>query len=351
MPKLVYLALALLSWGFQCRPSTGEAALALPRVPKTDMMCGLNFVAPPEVFAENPMPAVQGVKADWIATIPYAFTRQNEANVYFGGEWQWWGERPEGVQRTIELAQAADIKVVLKPQVYIPGGWTGDLDFKTDREWEQWEKDYEHYIMTFIEMADSMEVAAFCVGTEFKIAARKRESFWRGLIKRIRAKYKGKLIYAANWDEYEDMPFWDALDMVGINAYFPLSQTSTPSVDELQKAWTPYQNAIRKFYKRVGKPIVFTEYGYLSVDGCAYNTWELEGRVQRMPINEQAQANALDALLSTFWDEPYWQGGFVWKWFPNMRGGEGYDQRDYSPQGKLGAKILEKWYSKPILTK
>ena len=80
------------------------------------------------------------------------------------------------------------------------------------------------------------------------------------------------------------------------------------------------------------------------MDGCAYNTWELEPKVKQLDINQKAQANAFHALFETFWEEPYWSGGFLWKWFPNMHGGEGYDERDYTPQGKTAQEVLQKWF-------
>lgn len=338
------ISILILIVGTTCNdpvPSDFKAAI---HIPKTETIKGLNFVAPPDPYPNDPMKSVIDLGASWVAVIPYAFTRVNQANVGYNAGWQWWGERPEGVQKTIELAKASNIKVILKPQVYVPRSWTGDLDF-SDEEWENWESDYENYIIPFAEMADSLHVEVFCIGTEFKKSVKKREAFWRALIKKVRGVYKGRLAYAANWDEYQDVPFWDALDMVGINAYFPLTKSKTPSTAELKKAWLPYRKQIRKFYNRVKKPIVFTEYGYLSVDGCAHNTWELEGKIKQLSINQEAQANAIHALFEVFWDEPYWHGGFLWKWFPNMKGGEGYDERDYTPQGKKGEIVLKEWFN------
>jgi hypothetical protein len=293
------------------------------------------------------MMEVKAVNADWLAVIPYAYTRLNEAKVHYQKSgWGWWGEAPQGVKTTIDSAHRAGIHVMLKPQVYIPGGWTGGLDFKTDAEWAEWERGYEEYLMTFVDMAHLMQTDMLCIGTEFKIGVVKRESFWRDLIKKVREKYKGKLIYSANWDEYPQVPFWDALDGVGINAYFPLVQKDTPSVEELKTAWQPIYHQIHDFHKKCNKPIVFTEYGYLSVDGCAFNSWEVEKRVHQCNINQQAQANAIDALFETFWKEPWWRGGFIWKWFPEGQGHEGYPERDYTPQGKLAEGILKKWHSK-----
>ena len=292
------------------------------------------------------MNAVQDIGAGWIAVIPYAYTRLGEPKVYWNSQRQWWGERPEGVIETIRLAKKAGINVMLKPQVYFPGSWPGGLDFNSDAEWEAWELEYREYLMSFVAIADSMDIPLFCIGTEFKVSEQKRAHFWRKLIKDIKATYDGKLTYAANWDCYDKVPFWDELDYVGIDAYFPLSADKTPSVGKLAKAWQQPIRSIRSFHEKVKKPILFTEFGYLSVDGCAYNTWELENKVDQLPINEQAQANALDALFTVCTKESWFAGGFLWKWFPNMKGHEGYPASDYTPQGKIGAQVIKKWYTK-----
>lgn len=346
MKSPIYLiSLIFLHFSMGCQTPLSKQHINPPIV--GEKMKGLNFVAPPSEFENNPMLEVQAVSAEWIAVIPYAYTRQGDPDVHYNtGSFQWWGERPEGVLKTIQLAKDAGLKVMLKPQVYIPGSWTGALDFSNKKNWKKWELAYEKFLLSFAEMADSLNVEVFCIGTEFKQSVVKRETFWRALIEKTKSKYKGKLTYAANWDEYDKVPFWDALDIVGINAYFPLINEKTPSVAALKKAWKPHKKAIASFYRKVKKPIVFSEFGYLSVDGCAYNTWELEAKVKQIPINEQAQANAIDALFESFWSEPYWMGGFIWKWFPNNEGHEGYIKRDYTPQAKKGAVILKKWYTK-----
>ena len=135
--------------------------------PKTQMLKGLSFVAPPRAFTNNPMEAVQAVNANWIAVIPYAYTRVGEAKVYFNTKRQWWGERIEGVEETIKIAKAANINIVMKPQVYIAGSWTGDLDFDKDEDWAAWETDYTRYILTFTRLAAKHDIPIICIGTEF----------------------------------------------------------------------------------------------------------------------------------------------------------------------------------------
>ncbi len=325
-------------------PSAPTVA-AIPIQPVSDKINGLTFVAPPEPFAENPMTALQELGAGWIASVPYAFTRQGEPSVRFSPEGgQWWGEGPEGVRQTIQLAHEAGLKVMLKPQVYVPRGWTGGLDFASPEDWEAWESDYERYILYFAELAATRQADMFCIGTEFNNAILKRPEFWRRLIGKIKAVYTGKLTYSANWDDWERVPFWSELDYIGLGAYFPLVQAGTPEVAALQNAWQPIAERMRDFSKKQNKPVLFTEFGYMSVDSCGWRNWELERGIHQRSVNEQAQANCYEALFSTFYSEDWWAGGFVWKWFPNMRGHEGYPERDYTPQGKTGEKTLQKWY-------
>ncbi len=307
---------------------------------------GLTVVAPPQEYTTDPMPAVAAVNANWIALVPFAFNSTNNPKVSYGSSGQWWGERKEGVIESIRLAKAQGLHIMLKPQVWMRGAWVGDMDFSRESDWKIWEDSFRDYIMTFVDIAIEHDVEMICVGTEFRNAVKEREQFWRNLIREIRSKYSGKLTYSANWDDYEKVPFWDMLDFIGISAYFPLSEYDTPNQYYLSFRWNKTVNKLEKYSKKIGRPILFTEYGYLSVDGAAGKTWLLEKKVHDLDINEKAQANALGALYSAFWDEDWWMGGFLWKWFPNGQGHEGYPERDYTPQGKLGQDVVAKWYKK-----
>lgn len=340
---------------FQCETSQSAAAVVPPphaavshdvKIGPGDKMDGLTMVAPPKKFTDNPMTHVQQVGAGWIAVIPYAYTRPGTPTVRYGeSQWQWWGESPEGAAETIRLAHAAGIKVMLKPQVYVPGGWTGALDFSTDAAWEQWEADYRRYILHFAQVADTAHADLFCIGTEFNNAIQKRPAYWTKLIGEIKNIYSGKLIYSSNWDDWERVPFWSELDYIGLGGYFPLVEADTPSVEALKTAWLPIKQRLQQFSAAQQRPIVFTEFGYLTVNNCGWRNWELEQGIQGRTINQQAQANCFEALFATFYPEPWWAGGFLWKWFPNGEGHEGYPERDYTPQHKLGEKVVQRWYS------
>ena len=346
--RIFSLLIIICCFNFCCSTPSEKMSLASLKLP-TEKMKGLSFVAPSNPFSDNPMVQIKAVGADWIAVMPFGFSPNDSPTIRYNTSRQWWGERTEGTIETIRLAKESDIKVLLKPHVWIHGSWIGNLDFDNEEDWIKWETDYTEYILTYAKIADSLNVDVFCIGTEVKQSVIKRKEYWSGLIRDIKKIYEGKLTYASNWDAYQMVSFWDELDYVGIDTYFPLVESKTPSIRELKKAWQPTVRELRKFYRKIGKPIVFTEYGYMSVDGCAYKNWELENRRTEIPVNQKAQANAISALFEVFWMEEWWGGGFLWKWYPDYRG-EGQMRRarfraaDYTPQGKIAEEILKDWF-------
>jgi len=309
---------------------------------------GITSVATPAPYKINPYPRISATNANWICLVPYSFTRTGQTDVWYNNKRQWWGETTLGIVENIKLAKANGFKVCLKPQVYIPGGWTGELSYDTEEKWQSWEDNYTEYIMTFVDIASEYDVEMVCIGTEFKISETEREHYWRSLIESIRCNYSGLVTYSSNWDSFDKVKFWDQLDYVGISSYFPLVDSKTPTSMSLAKAWLPIKKKLRKFYQKTNKQILFTEYGYLSVDGSAGKTWELEKKVHSLPINEEAQLRAFDSLYTQLWAEAFWAGGFIWKWFPNGQGHEGYIPKDYTPQDKLAEKVITFWFGKDI---
>lgn len=312
---------------------------------QADRMRGITMVAPPDEWTTPPVQGLEQLNAEWVGLVPYGFTRQGDKKVSYNLPWQWWGERKEGIKAAINMAHNNGIKVMLKPQVYIPGGWVGDMSFDREADWLQWEESYRTFILDWAQLADSLDVHMLCIATEYKAAVQQRPQFWTSLIKDIRAAYSGSLTYSANWDNYEKIPFWSDLDYVGVSAYFPLLEDHTPSVEDLTAAWQPIVKRLATYARKVDRQILFTEYGYMSVDGCAYQAWMIEKNLSERGINEKAQANAYEALLSTMSPQSWWGGGFLWKYFPHGQGHEGYPEKDYTPQGKLAEKIVAYWHA------
>ncbi len=112
------------------------------------------------------------------------------------------------------------------------------------------------------------------------------KSHWQALIAKVRSVYSGKIGYAANFDNYDQVGFWPSLDVVGINAYFKLRQRLLADESErhlyplLVDGWRHALSNIARFRDAHGlgdTPIVFTEMGYTRRARSTLNPWAHDG--------------------------------------------------------------------------
>ncbi len=304
---------------------------------------GASLVSSPSPINQSQLAGVKKVNANWVALIPYSFIKSNSTRVVFNTNFQWWGERLKGSELVIKYAKNENLKVFLKPHVWVAGqGWAGDFTLTSETDWIQWEQSYTNYIMAYAKLAQQYKVSLFCIGTELRQVVKERPLFWKKLIQEIRTIYKGQLTYAANWDNFHNVTFWDELDFIGIDSYFPLSEEQTPNIKNLNNAWKPIKTNLKNLSKYYKKPILFTEYGYTSSDYCTKESWS---NTTNYPANELAQANAFQSVFETFWSEDWFAGGFFWKWHTVDKTKHNY-KTNFTPQNKLASKVISKWYRK-----
>lgn len=311
----------------------------------TEKINGLCLVAPPyEVSAEHYLPIVT-TNANWVAIIPYAFCGPEHPMVKFDHDRQRHGETTEGISKAITLAHQSNLQVMLKPHLWVRGqGWAGDLKFEQEEDLAEWQQSYSAYVLHFAKLAQQLDVSMFSMGTEIRQIANSNPTYFKGLIKEIKQLYQGKLTYSANWDNYQNISFWGDLDYIGIDAYFPLSESKTPSVTELIANSQSLKTDIESFARSHLKKVLFTEYGFRSIDHCAAGHWQ--SKSEDASANLQGQANAYEALYQTYWSEDWFAGGFAWKWHYRYEQAGGPTNTAFTPQRKLAEKILRKRYSK-----
>ena len=310
---------------------------------ETPKMNGVSLVAPPREMSLEDLTSINQVNANWVAVIPFGFSQAGQPSLVYNTPGQWWGERIEGARRQIEMAHELGKKVMLKPHVWVRGqGWPGDFTLNSEADWQKWEQDYRTFILDYASLAEETQTELLSIGCEFRYAVRERPAFWEQLIPEIRQRYHGKLTYASNWDNYERVTFWKQLDYIGIDAYFPLIEgLKHPSAQELEAGWRTIAKSLKAFSEQEGKPIVFTEYGFRSIDYTASGHWNIpESEIKE---NQQAQADCYASLFRTLWQEPWFGGGFLWKWFTQ---GDGHGRREtgFTPQNKLAEPIIARYY-------
>ena len=231
---------------------------------------------------------------------------------------------------------------MLKPHLWIGHGmYTGVFKLATEKEWQVWEDSYQKYMLHFAAVADSMKAEIFCIGTELGTSIKERPKFWNSFIDTLKQIYHGKLTYAANWDDYKNFPFWEKLDYIGVDAYFPLAVEATPSTNSLQKNWKKYSDELEIIGEQHQRPVLFTEYGYRNVDYNSAEPWKENKGGQ----NDEAQANAFEAFYQSFAEKKWFAGGYVWKWYADEAGARHHRSSiDFTPQGKPAAIVIQNWY-------
>ncbi len=306
---------------------------------------GVSFVASRNKALQTHVDEVVSINANHAAVMPFGFIRDiHSPEIIFDTDRQWFGETKQGAEQYIEMLHKNNIEVMLKPQIWIwRGEFTGTLIMKSEEDWKTLEESYDKFMLTYAKVAQETNVAVLCIGTELEKFVSNRPEYWKGLIKKIRTVYKGKLTYAANWDEYKRTPFWEALDYIGIDAYFPLSEAKTPSVEELKAGWKPWKEKIEALAEKVGKPVLFTEFGYRSMDYTAKKPWLVDEKDEGVNLN--AQVNAKRAIFEEFWKEDWFAGGYVWKWFIDHKRVGGAKDNRFTPQNKPAQEIIKKYYS------
>jgi hypothetical protein len=253
----------------------------------------------------------------------------------------------------IQVAHANGLNVMLKPHIALsndPDHWRGQIDFGDDEvQWAAWFSSYTDFILHYAQLAQSLQVEQFCVGTELYdswqgIGPARRTSDWRNVIAQVRQTFSGPLTYAANHSGEETfVQFWDDLDYIGVDAYYYLTDLPHPSVSDLVAAWDGPFSTLQQLAQTWNKPIIFTEIGYNSCEGTAAApaAWAAGA------LDLEVQTNAYEAVFQKFGNQTWWQGIYWWNWDPNYLQGGPYDL-SWMPWGKPAEDVLRYYYSVEI---
>ncbi|MGB5554170.1 MAG: glycoside hydrolase TIM-barrel-like domain-containing protein [Flavobacteriaceae bacterium] len=305
---------------------------------------GVSFVASREEVSQNAIDELLKTHVNNAAVMPFGFIRDvNTPEIIYDTDRQWFGETRQGAKQYIELLHKNGVKVMIKPHIWLwHGEFTGALNMNSEEDWQKLENSYEAFILNYAKLAQETLADSFCIGTELEQFVKNRPEFWKNLIQKVRKVYQGKLTYAANWDEYTRTPFWEDLDYIGIDAYFPLSESQTPTLEELKLGWQKWKAPILALSKEKQKPVLFTEFGYRSMDYTAQKPWLVDRHDEK--VNLTGQAIATQALFEAFWSEDWFAGGYVWKWFINHNDSGGNNDNRFTPQNKPAQDIIREFY-------
>ncbi len=312
--------------------SVAGCGTAVPSARGDDFRKGVNFTAErPDTYssprAKRLLISLREYGVNSVALVPYGFCREGSTEVRFNGRRTW--EKDTALRELTALAHERGMSVLLKPQVWVPRGFPGDIEFPTHRETQAWFSGYEAFLNHYANLARRIGADLFCVGVEFSRLVCHEEE-WRRLIGLAREWYSGPLIYAANWgEEFESVRFWDALDYIGLNNYYPLpDDLSTGRVVE----------RVEQVHHLYHRPVLFPEAGFPSLEVPHREPWDETPR----PISLSEQARCYEAVFRGFYHQPWFRGVYWWKIGSNGFGGP--QDGSHTPWGKPAMDVIARWY-------
>jgi len=253
----------------------------------------------------------------------------------------------EDLERMIRLAHGLGLKVMLKPHIDLVRKWwnrprIGTAFVGHPALWDAWFASYRTFIFHYAEIAEAEGVEQLAVGTEL-VGTSGQVERWRDVVAGVRDRFSGTLTYASLIDGEEmAIRWWDAVDLIGIDVYWPLTEEDDPTVEELKGAWVPRIEQMAGLSEAWdGKPILFTEIGYRSLDGGNQNLWA-PWMLDR-PLDLQEQADCYVAAFESVWDEPWFAGMYWWDWSANPDV-SGPQDGGFTPSGKPAEEVLRTWY-------
>jgi hypothetical protein len=243
---------------------------------------------------------------------------------------------------------ASGLKVMLKPHVDLQdGSWRGQIAPTNAAAWFQ---SFKNFIIHYAQLAQDNGVEMLCFGTEYvSMSGSNNQAAWEEVIAAIRAVYpSGKLAYAANatsaTDEFTSVSFWDSVEVIGLDGYFPLTNHADPTLAELVAAWSNNrygENIVQDVQNfadaHPDKPVIFTEIGYRSAAGANMAPWDYSATAAADNLEQQ---NCYEAMYQVWSKHPAIQGNFWWDW-PVQPPSAG--DTDYNPRNKPAETTMQNW--------
>ncbi len=293
-------------------------------------------------LASRSLQKLSDINSNAVAIVPYSGMRDPKKPSYIGISSRAGSENDESVLHSHFEAQKRGFTTVLKPQIWIGrGSWPGDVEMSSEIEWKQFFEYYHRWMRHYALLAEMYDFDVLCAGVEFAKATIAREQDWRNLIQKLRGIYSGPITYAANWgEEFENLKFWDELDYIGIDCYYPLSKNEQPAKEELDTHFKKVMNLIEKTCKKYDRPMLFTEIGFRSVE----ETWtqpheEARGR----SFSELCQNICYEVVLENLKNKDFCKGILWWKWSCNLDNRE-RENTGFTPYNKMAQQTVKKMF-------
>ena len=294
---------------------------------------------------EQSMEQLAATGTQWIALAFAAHVETSASTEILYGEENRSMVSDEEVRRAVSLARRHSMKIMMKPTINSRDGqWRALIDFESEDDWRTWWDNYEAFLLHYAKMAAQTKCELFCVGCEMRSMERFSDR-WRRLIARVREVYPGTVVYNVNHDDIHDIEWFDAVDMIGVSAYYPVATEHDTSLERMMEEWKPVRKELEEISQRWNRPILFAEIGVCSAKACSVTPWASARAAA--PYDGEEQARFYEAAFRSFFEEPWFAGFFWWDWKARLYDREKAAGRsDFSIYGKPAEQVVRRWYAK-----
>lgn len=170
-------------------------------------------------------------------------------------------------------ARSAGQKVSVLPILFARG--LGDRQWITPLDPRRWFENYGACISSLARELEPLGVSELVVASELTMLFLRRRP-WLRVIEQVRREFGGHLTVAAVAPQYPFLRIYDALDSIGISAYFPLAFRRRATGSNLAASWRLHQKHLLAVARRHKKPLTFVEVGYPATEVAGCRPWNFD---------------------------------------------------------------------------
>jgi len=284
--------------------------------------------------------------ATWISLTPFGRAWSSKATGVDPSFELPFAQNERALGRAVRQAHARGLKVLLVPHLWVESGeWRGELDPATSEDWRKFAESYRAFVLGWARFAERAHVDMLAAGVELRswLTTTHAPTFLP-ILRDIRAAYSGLLTYAGNWDDIEQTVILGELDVIGINAFYPLAEHDGAGPAELAEGGKKVARSLEELSRSFGLPILLTEIGYTTRPDPAIRPWEWPDAMKQVRVDEHAQALAYRSLVRPLLDQRTFAGFFVWRVYSDPEDVSQEAEWGFSPRGKLAELTLRDAY-------